>query len=124
MELTENLRLVPVGPRPALLAGDGRRPEEERLEAVFESLGRDSVLRLISAPHPFGLPPRDKLAAKRWLSRQDSARRRGKDLTILLALVATGLAAALLFLSLSFAIYPSHMSRVGGSVTARQAAPL
>ncbi|HJT42808.1 MAG TPA: hypothetical protein VJ750_04830 [Rhizomicrobium sp.] len=124
MELTENLRLVPVGPRPALLARDGRRQEDERLEAVFESLGRDSVLRLISAPYPFGLPPRDKLAAKRWLSRQGSARRRGKDLTILLALVAIGLAAALLFLSLSFAVYPSHLSSIGGGVTARRAAPL
>lgn len=78
----------------------GRHPDNEALEAVFESLGRACVLRLVAAPHPFGLPPQDRRAAQRWLSRQTWPQRLRRDLSIVLGLVALGLAAALLVLSL------------------------
>jgi hypothetical protein len=71
------------------------------LEAVFESLGRACVHRLVAAPHPFGLPPQDRLAAERWLSRGTWIRQTQqwkRDLTIILGLVATGLAAAFVIL--------------------------
>jgi hypothetical protein len=70
------------------------------LEAVFESLGPDCVHRLVAAPHPFGLPPQDRRAAQRWLSRQTWPHRFKRDLSIVLSLVALGLAAALVVLSL------------------------
>ena len=78
--------------------------DEKALEAVFESLGGACVHRLIAAPHPFGLPPRDRRAAQRWLLRRSWARRWKRDLTILLLLVAGGLAAALLLMGLMPAI--------------------
>ena len=76
---------------------------DKALEAVFESLGRACVHRLVAAPHPFGLPPRDRLAAQRWLMRgalRRSWARLRRDLAIVLALVAAGLAVGLLSLSL------------------------
>ena len=76
------------------------------LEAVFESLGPACVHRLIAAPHPFGLPPQDRRAAQRWLSRRSCARRWKRDLLTVLLLVAAGLAAALLLLALTPAILP------------------
>jgi hypothetical protein len=75
------------------------QPDDEALEAVFESMGRACVHRLVSVPHPFGLAPRDRRAAQRWLSRQALAQRH-RDITIILALVALGLAAAFVFLGL------------------------
>jgi hypothetical protein len=74
---------------------------------VFESLGRACVLRLVAAPHPFGLPPKDRRAARRWLSRQTRPRRFRRDLSIVLSLVALGLAAALVVLSLYPAAGPA-----------------
>jgi len=50
-------------------------------------------------PHPFGLAPRDRRVAQRWLSRRAWAQRH-RDLTTVLALVALGLAAAFVFLGL------------------------
>lgn len=85
---------------PGLYAPE-READDKSLEAVFESLGHASVCRLVSVPHPFGLAPRDRRAAKRWLSRRAWAQRH-RDLTIILALVALGLTAALVFL----AFYP------------------
>jgi hypothetical protein len=76
---------------------------DKALEAVFESLGRACVHRLVAAPHPFGLPPPDRLAAQRWLMRGTLRRswaRLRRDLAIVLALVAAGLAVGLLSLSL------------------------
>ncbi|HET7084801.1 MAG TPA: hypothetical protein VFI23_08530 [Rhizomicrobium sp.] len=81
-----------------------RSYDDRALEAVFDSLGQACVHRLVSVPHPFGLPPGDRRAAERWLSRQ-AGRRREKDITVLLALVAAGLAAAILLLSL----YPVNL---------------
>jgi hypothetical protein len=77
--------------------------EDRALEAVFESLGRACVQHLVAVPHPLGLPPRDRLVAKRWLSRHLWKR----DLMIVLALVGVGLAAALVILSLGFSAEPS-----------------
>jgi hypothetical protein len=76
--------------------------EDRALEAVFESLGRVCVQHLVAVPHPLGLPPRDRLVAKRWLSRHIWKR----DLMIVLAFVAAGLAAALAILSLGFPAGP------------------
>ena len=75
------------------------QPDDAALQAVFESMGRACVHRLVSVPHPFGLAPRDRRAAQRWLSRQARAQHH-RDLTIILALVALGLAAAFVFLGL------------------------
>ena len=75
---------------------------DKALEAVFESMGQACVYRLVSVPHPFGLAPRDRRVAPRWLSRRAWAQRH-RDLTIILAMVALGLAAAFVFLGL----YPS-----------------
>jgi len=80
--------------------GRGGNAEDKALEAVFESLGRTCVHRLVAAPHPFGLPPQDKRAAQRWLSRRSWGKRLRRDLRIVLSLVAVGLAAALVVLSL------------------------
>ena len=87
---------------PAAPGGWGRsgHDDDKALEAVFESLGRACVHRLVAAPHPFGLPPQDRRAAKRWLSRQTLGQRLKRDLSIVLSLVASGLAAALLVLGL------------------------
>lgn len=74
--------------------------DEKALEAVFESLGRACVHRLVAVPHPFGLPPRDRLVAQRWLSRRVWTQYWKRDVPIVLALVALGLAAGLLFLGL------------------------
>ena len=82
------------------------RRADDMLEAVFESLGPACVHRLIAAPHPFGLPPQDRRAAERWLSRRSWARRWKRDLTIVLLLVIAGLAAALLLLALTPVIFP------------------
>jgi hypothetical protein len=71
------------------------------LEEVFASLGRASVHHLVSAPHPFGLPPDDRLAAMRWLSRRTSTRQRERELTTILAIVALGLALGIALLSIS-----------------------
>jgi len=79
------------------------RTSEGELEAVFKSLGRASVLHLVSVPEPFGLPPPDRLVARRWLSRQAFARQFHRDMMIVLTLVAVGLALALAFLS----VYPA-----------------
>jgi len=78
----------------------GGHADDKALEAVFESLGHACVLRLVAAPHPFGLPPQDRRAAKRWLSRRTWAQRARRDLSIVLGLLAFGLAAALVVLSL------------------------
>jgi hypothetical protein len=80
--------------------GRGGHADTEALEAVFESLGRACVLRLVAAPHPFGLPPQDRRAAQRWLSRRSLGQRLRRDLSIVLSFVALGLAAALVVLSL------------------------
>ena len=74
--------------------------DERTLEAVFDSLGRACVHRLVAVPHPFGLPPRARLVAQRWLSRRNSARHWKRDLAIVRVLVALGLGAGLLFLGL------------------------
>ena len=79
--------------------------EDKALEAVFDSLGRACVLHLVAVPHPFGLPPRDRLVAQRWLSR-GSVRRWTRDLAIVLGRVGLGLAGALVLLSLSGAPEP------------------
>jgi hypothetical protein len=71
--------------------------DDAALEAVFESLGQACVHRLLAVPHPFGLAPRDRRAAERWLSRRAWVQRH-HDLTIVLALVALGLAAGFVFL--------------------------
>ncbi len=63
--------------------------EDKALEAVFDSLGRACVLHLVAVPHPFGLPPRDRLVAQRWLSR-GSVRQWTRDLAIVLGLVGLG----------------------------------
>ncbi len=84
-----------------------RSADDKALEAVFESLGPACVHRLVAAPHPFGLPPRDRRAARRWLSRQTWPRRLTRDLSIVLGLVALGLAAALVVLSLYPAAAPA-----------------
>jgi len=76
----------------------GIRADDKALEAVFESLGRVSVQHLVAVPHPFGLPPRDRRLAQRWLWRRAWARRWKRDLAILLVLVGLGLAAAFLIL--------------------------
>jgi hypothetical protein len=79
--------------------------EDKALEAVFDSLGRACVLHLVAVPHPFGLPPRDRLVAQRWLWR-GSVRQWKRDLAIVLGLVGLGLAGALVLLSLSGASEP------------------
>jgi hypothetical protein len=73
--------------------------QDKALEAVFDSLGRACVLHLVAVPHPFGLPPRDRLVAQRWLSR-GSVRQWTRDLAIVLGLVGLGLAGALVVLGL------------------------
>jgi len=85
--------------------GRGGNAEDKALEAVFDSLGRACVLHLVAVPHPFGLPPRDRLVAQRWLSR-GSVRQWTRDLAIVLGLVGLGLAGALVLLSLSGAPEP------------------
>jgi hypothetical protein len=92
------------------------RADDKALEAVFESLGRVSVQRLVSVPHPFGLPPQDRLAATRWLSRQVLARQRGRDLTVLLTLIALGLAAALVVLSITPMLWPANRAGISDAV--------
>jgi len=90
--------------------GQDAYADDEALEAVFESLGRTCVHRLVAAPHPFGLPPRDRLAAQRWLMRRTlrrSGARLRRDLTIVLALVAAGLAVGLLSLGLHAGAEPA-----------------
>jgi hypothetical protein len=77
-----------------------RLADDKALEAVFESMGQDSVHRLVSVPHPFGLVPQDRRAAQRWLSRQVRAQRH-RELTIVLSIVAAGLAAAIVLLGLA-----------------------
>jgi hypothetical protein len=77
------------------------KTDDKALEEVFASLGRASVYRLVSVPHPFGLPPNDRLAAKRWLSRRASMRQRERELTTILAIVALGLALGIALLSIS-----------------------
>ena len=72
---------------------------DEALEAVFESLGRACVQRLVAAPHPFGLPPHDRRAAQRWLSRRRWMRKWKRDAAFVLTLVAVALAAALSVMS-------------------------
>jgi hypothetical protein len=57
-------------------------------------------------PYPFGLPPRDRLVAQRWLWRRAWAQQWKRDVAIVLALVALGLAAALLILGLHPAAEP------------------
>ena len=79
------------------------RADEKALEAVFESLGCACVQHLVAAPHPFGLPPRDRRAAQRWLMRRSWARQWKRDVATVLALVALGLAAVLVIL----ALYPA-----------------
>ncbi|HKB96966.1 MAG TPA: hypothetical protein VKB94_08955 [Rhizomicrobium sp.] len=90
------------GTRPDFFA---HRADGAALEEVFASLGRASVHHLVSAPHPFGLPPNDRLAAMRWLSRAASARQREHELTTalatVLAIVALGLALGIALLSIS-----------------------
>jgi hypothetical protein len=71
------------------------KTDDKALEEVFASLGRACVYRLVSVPHPFGLPPNDRLAAERWLSRRASMRQRERELTTILAIVALGLALGL-----------------------------
>ena len=82
-----------------------RRADDKALEEVFASLGRASVHHLVSAPHPFGLPPDDRLAAMRWLSRATSRRERECDLATALAtvlgIVALGLALGIALLGIS-----------------------
>jgi hypothetical protein len=97
----------------ALPASDGE------LEAVFQSLGRACVLHLVSVPEPFGLPPQDRLVARRWLSRQAFARQFHRDTMIVLTLVALGLAFAIAFLS----IYPALAGAAGAGDASRRAEP-
>ena len=87
------------------LGGD-LRADDKALEVVFESLGRGCVRRLVAVPHPLGLPPRDRLVAQRWLWRRAWAQQWKRDVAIVLALVALGLAAALLILGLHPAAEP------------------
>lgn len=91
--------------------GRGGHADTEALEAVFESLGQACVLRLVAAPHPFGLPPQDRRAAQRWLSRRTLGQRLRRDLSIVLSLVALGLAAALVALSLHPAAAPDGVRK-------------
>jgi hypothetical protein len=106
---------------PDFFAHELRSPADDKaLDAVFASLGRVAVHRLVSVPHPFGLPPQDRLAARRWLSRQASTRQRDRDLTILLAFVALGLALAIAALSLYPAIWPCRQARAGISDAVRK----
>jgi hypothetical protein len=72
---------------------------DDALEAVFESLGRVCVQRLVAAPHPFGLPPQDRRAAQRWLSRRRWMRKWKRDAAFVLTLVAVALAATLSVMS-------------------------
>jgi hypothetical protein len=88
------------------LVRSGRGAEEQALEAVFDSLGRACVQHLVAAPHPLGLPPRDRLVAERWLSRRSWTRHWRRDLLIVLVLVGLGLAASLLLISLAPAAEP------------------
>jgi hypothetical protein len=81
--------------------------DDKALEAVFESLGRVCVQHLVAVPHPFGLPPRDRLVAQRWLLRRAWARHWRQDLVIVLALVGLGLAAAFLILDFYPAATPA-----------------
>jgi hypothetical protein len=79
---------------------------DKALEAVFESMGQACVHRLVSVPHPFGLAPRDRRVAQRWLSRRTWAQRH-RDITIVLALVALGLGALLAAAFVFLGLYPS-----------------
>lgn len=88
---------------------------------MFESMGRPCVRRLVAVPHPFGLAPEDRRAARRWLNRRASARQRRRDLARLLGFVALGLAAGLVALTSysapphSAAMLASDANRMAGS---------
>jgi hypothetical protein len=79
---------------------------DKALEAVFESMGQACVHRLVSVPHPFGLAPRDRRVAQRWLSRRTWAQRH-RDITVVLALVALGLGALLAAAFVFLGLYPA-----------------
>ena len=89
-----------VGNVVGLVRGHDFRAEEKALEAVFESLGRACVQSLVAVPQPFGLRPRDRAVARRWLSRRGWARQWERDLVIVLAVIGLGLALALAVLGL------------------------
>lgn len=116
MELTQQSQVV----WPDIFAqSETLRTSEGELEAVFKSLGRASVLHLVSVPEPFGLPPPDRLVARRWLSRQAFARQFHRDMMIVLTLVAAGLALALVV----YSIYLGLGGAAGASDSNRKAEP-
>ena len=98
--MSQELQVAGLWPAPyAPNCQSGDQATDKVLEAVFESMGQACVHRLVAVPHPFGLAPRDRRVAQRWLSRRAWAQRH-RDITIVLALVALGLAAAFVFLGL------------------------
>jgi hypothetical protein len=101
-------------------------PDENTLESVFESLGPEAVCYLVSVPHPYGLRQEDGLAAARWLARGTLTSNRSRDFTIVLTLVALGLAAVLAVLTIISAIWPPNAAprgMVGGGEAVQKSAP-
>jgi len=102
--VSQELQAVGLWPSPNCQLDD--QADDKVLEAVFESMGRTCVHRLVSVPHPFGLAPRDRRVAQRWLSRRAWAQRH-RDLTTVLALVALGLGAFLAAAFVFLGLYPA-----------------
>ncbi|HYJ34537.1 MAG TPA: hypothetical protein VEV64_00165 [Rhizomicrobium sp.] len=102
--MSQELQAVGLWPSPNCQLDD--QADDKVLEAVFESMGRACVYRLVSVPHPFGLAPRDRRVAQRWLSRRAWAQRH-RDLTTVLALVALGLGAFLAAAFVFLGLYPA-----------------
>jgi len=102
--VSQELQAVGLWPSPNCQLDD--QADDKVLEAVFESMGRACVYRLVSVPHPFGLAPRDRRVAQRWLSRRAWAQRH-RDLTTVLALVALGLGAFLAAAFVFLGLYPA-----------------
>ena len=103
-DVSQELQAVGLWPSPNCQLDD--QAYDKVLEAVFESMGRACVYRLVSVPHPFGLAPRDRRVAQRWLSRRAWAQRH-RDLTTVLALVALGLGAFLAAAFVFLGLYPA-----------------
>lgn len=103
-DVSQELQAVGLWPSPNCQLDD--QADDKVLEAVFESMGRACVYRLVSVPHPFGLAPRDRRVAQRWLSRRAWAQRH-RDLTTVLALVALGLGAFLAAAFVFLGLYPA-----------------
>jgi hypothetical protein len=101
-------------------------PDENTLESFFESLGPEAVCHLVSMPHPYGLRQEDGLAAARWLTRGTLTSNRSREITIVLTLVALGLAAALAILTIISAIWPPNTASrgmVGGGEAVQKSVP-